>query len=236
MKFFFSEKGSKGMKISEFLHVDNVEKIHVCGIAKLHEAIFGKPFPDESYEKKFKEHNIYVFGYFEDEVLVGYTLVVDQQQDENLYAWYGGILPQYQAHGITAQMLDILVEKAKEFGYKSISLATTNCRPNMLRLAIKFGFDIVDIKKRDYGEGNKIYFKYYIKPESQLEIDFSDDRYNCPAYLESVLIGALKNNCVLIRFIDVKDENIQAVHYVMNYCKKFIHVPKFEVKCINFSN
>ena len=139
-------------------------------IAPLHQVVFGRPFPYESYNKKLKEHKVYLYAYFEKESIIGYSIVIDQAEEKNLYAWYGGLLPEYQGNGITIRFFDIMVMRARELNYQSITLASTNCRPHMLRLAIKYGFDIYDLKKRDYGEGNKIYFRFPILPDTKLTI------------------------------------------------------------------
>ena len=46
-----------------------------------------------------------------------------------------------------------------------MTVASSNIRPHMLILAIKMGFDIYELKKRESGEGNKIYFKYKLFPQ-----------------------------------------------------------------------
>lgn len=220
------------MKILEITQACDIKSIYEFGIAAIHEAVFNQPFPEQSYEKKANDHKIYVYGYYESTKLVGYTIVVDQHEDKNLYAWYGGLLAEYQGRGVTIKMFDVMVQKARELGYNSISLATTNRRPNMLRLAIKYGFDIVDIKKRETGEGNKVYFKYYIRPESHLEINLNEDgKKKHPVEIEPMLVNAHKNNCTLIRFVGLKDEEDQkTVNYAMHYCQKFVRVPKIEVE------
>ena len=197
----------------------------LCDVPRLHREIFGEDFPYESYREKLKFHKVYIYVYYEDVNAIGYSLVIDQAEEKNLYAWYGGLLPAYQGNGLTSQFFDMMVEKARDFGYKSISLATTNARPNMLRLAIKYGFDIVDVKKRDTGEENKIYFKFFVHESvEELEIALNQDGRKTPlADIERMLVRAYKSNCSKIYLTNVLyDEDIATIKYVIAYCKKFM--------------
>lgn len=209
------------------IEVDTIDT--VVGI---HEKIFGESFPYENYRRKKMTNKLYVYGYYRDGLLIGYSIVIDQKDEKNLYAWYGGVLPEFQGNGITVDFFNILVKKAESIGYSSISLATTNCRPNMLRLAIKYGFDIYDIKKREDGEGNKIYFKFCVFPQMTLEICLAD--VETPKVrvsdLEKQLVYAYKHNCKKIIFWGVHTlEQQEIVTYVKRYCKNFLRKIQFEV-------
>lgn len=210
-----------------------IELNSVAPVIPIHEKVFGESFPYESYAKKLQNHSAYIYGYYIDDEIVGYSIIIGEQQEKNLYAWYGGLLPEYQGHGVTVQFFDIMCEKARELNYISISLATTNCRPNMLRLAIKYGFDICDIKKRDYGEGNKIYFKYYIHPQTSFIISLRTEnnaRLNI-SDLEKLLVTSYKNNCNRIVFNDVLDiEDKKVILYAKRYCSKFLRKIEFELQ------
>lgn len=127
-------------------------------IEELHEKIFGYEFPLESFYKKTKKFDVLVFIYEEKGENIGYSIVVDKEEQKTLYAWYGGILSEYQSKGITKKFFDMIVDVAREKSYNSITVATSNLRPHMLTFAINSGFDICDIKKRDTGEGKKLTF------------------------------------------------------------------------------
>lgn len=141
----------------EFIKTDNIEDI-----LDLHKQIFEFDFPIESYYKKRKAYELLIYLYIEEGECVGYSIIVDQSEIKNLYAWYGGVVPCRQGCGINSLFLDELIKEATNKKYDSVTLATTNSRPNMIILAVRKGFKIYDLKKRDYGEGNKIYFKYLI--------------------------------------------------------------------------
>ena len=159
---------------------------------------------------------------------IGVSIVVDQEDKKNLYAWYGGVLPEYQGRGITQIFFDKLINLAKEKEYDSVSLATSNIRPHMLRLAIKMGFDIVDLKKRETGEGNKIYFEYKILPETTEEISLKENEKDISfVQIEEKLVSAYKNNCVLLK-INCND-NFEALMYTVKYCNSFVRKPKIQI-------
>ena len=195
-------------------------------VLPLHEEIFGTKFPLNSYYKKRKEYNVYIYVYEENSELIGYSIIVDQADIKNLYAWYGGVLPQVQGTGITSIFFDKLINLAEQMEYKSVTVATYNTRPHMLQFAIKKGFDIYDIKKRDYGSGNKIYFRYLIKPPSSLNINLIDTKgkFVSPAEIEENIVTAYKNNCKKIYFSGVK--NYKTLEYAVKYCNSFCDKPE----------
>lgn len=199
-------------------------------IAPLHKLIFGSEFPYESFYKKQSDYPVYMYAYYDGENITGYSIIIDQKNDKNLYAWYGGLLPKYQGNGVTISFFNIMVQRARQMNYNSVTLATTNCRPHMLRLAIKFGFDIYDMKKRDYGEGNKIYFKYKILPESAIVIDlYPNSEKIKEVEVEKILVLAYKNNCKKITITNIKNhDDIDIIEYCIRYCNSFIHKPYLE--------
>lgn len=194
-------------------------------IIPLHKEIFGTDFPINSYYKKKKEHNLYIFVYEYGSILFGYSIIVDQSLEKNLYAWYGGVLPNAQGQGITNLFFDKLIELAIQKGYVSVTVASYNTRPHMLRFAIKKGFDIFDIKKRDYGYGDKIYFRYLINPPSIRTFKLiENERYVKPAELELELVKAYKSNCKT--FIYEGTSNYETLYYAIIYCNSFADRPK----------
>ena len=198
-------------------------------IPKIHEEIFGEAFPYEKYEKKRFRNDVYLYGYYDD-VLVGYTIVVDQKDKDDLYAWYGGTLPKYQGSKTTEQMFDTLVEKAKTLGRKSISVVITNEHPNMIRFAVKYGFEIVDLKKNFLESENKIYFKFTVHEPTEITISLNEIRGKIKmAELEKILVNAYRTNCTRVNLVNVRDaEDMQTVSFVISYCKGLLR--KMDVK------
>lgn len=213
-----------------------IKEIHDINIIlSIHKKIFGKEFPISSYYKKSDTNNLYIFIYEEENELIGYSIIVDQANEKNLYAWYGGVLPEFQGRGITKAFFDRLINIAKEKEYNSITMATSNARPHMLTLAIKMGFDIVDLKKREYGEGNKIYLKYRIMPPYIEEISFEENGHMITlVQVEEKIVRAYKNNCVILKINC--NENLEALKYAVRYCNSFLRKPKILINLQHFSN
>lgn len=211
------------------MKVELIKEISV--ILPLHKQIFGKEFPMTSYVKKGKNNKFYMFIYKLEELIVGYSIIVRQEEISNLYAWYGGVLPEYQNRGINREFLEYLLCFAREKGYSSVTLASSNMRPHMLRLAIKLGFDIDDIKKRTTGDGNKIYFKYRIFPDNLQRISLKNVEENAIYFadLERKAVEIFKSNCTKLEIVDVNELGLK---YFLRYLNSFTRQPKITIKTV----
>ncbi len=202
--------------------IKEIQDINI--IIPLHVEIFGKAFPISSYYKKCKTNKLYIFVYEEDSDLIGYSIIVDQNQEKNMYAWYGGVLPKFQGKGITQIFFENLIELAREKDYLSVTVASSNIRPHMLILAIKMGFDIYELKKREGGEGNKIYFKYKLFPQhTEIILLEENGRRLKPVEIEEKLVRAYKSNSTSIKFDYTGNSN--ALIYALKYCNSFSRRP-----------
>lgn len=207
--------------------IKEIKDINV--IIPLHEEIFGKAFPISSYYKKCKTNKLYIYVYEYNSSLIGYSIIVDQNDEKNMYAWYGGVLPKFQGKGITQTFFDNLIAVARKKDYSSVTLASSNIRPHMLRLAIKMGFDIYDLKKREDGEGNKIYFRYKLFPPHHEIIPLTENgRMIKPVEIEEKLVRAYKSNSISIKF--VYNGNIDTLIYALMYCNSFSKRPKILIE------
>ena len=210
--------------------IKQIDDVNV--IIPLHKEIFETDFPLDSYYKKMRSYELYIFVYEDNSKLLGYSIIVDQSAIKNLYAWYGGVLPVAQGQGITNIFFSKLIELATEKKYVSVTVASYNTRPHMLRFAIKKGFDIYDIKKRDYGSGNKIYFRYLINPPSTITFELIDSgRYIKPAEIEATMVNAYKNNCQTFYFKGA--QNYETLQYAIKYCNGFADRPKIVISIEN---
>ena len=102
-------------------------------------------------------------------------------------------------------------------------------RPHMLRLAIKLGFDIDDIKKRTTGDGNKIYFKYRIFPDNIQRISLKNVEENAIyfANLERKAVEIFKSNCTKLEIVDVNELGLK---YFLRYLNSFTRQPEIVIK------
>ena len=81
------------------------------------------------------------------------------------------------------------------------------------------------LKKREHGEGNKIYFKYKILPPYTEEISFVEDGKTIKfVQIEEKLVRAYKNNCTLLKLNC--NNNTLALAYAIRYCNSFLKKPK----------
>lgn len=203
-----------------------IKKVNdINDILLVHKEIFGIDFPIESYYKKLKFHEVPIFVYINQNEIIGYSIVVDEKEDKNLYAWYGGVLPEYQGKKVTKKFFDKLVDIAKEKKYLSITVATSNLRPHMLKFAISYGFDIYDVKKRYSGEGNKIYFIYNISSNKEKNMYLvRNGIYIKPVEIELDIVKAYKLNYNILNFYGI--ENEKTLIYAIKYCNDLLKIPE----------
>ena len=64
------------------MKIKEIQDINI--IIPLHLEIFGKDFPIASYFKKSKTNKLYIFVYEEHLNLIGYSIIVDQNQEKNM--------------------------------------------------------------------------------------------------------------------------------------------------------
>ena len=198
-------------------------------IQDLNKEIFGFDFSEDIFNHKRKKYPIKMYIYEDDKKYIGYSLVVDEYDKKNYYAWYGGVIAGFQGKKITSNFFEFLISLARENDYHSVTLATHNNKPHMLILAIKMGFDIYNIKIRDDENGNKIYLKYVINKENkEKEIDLVDYSF---IGLERLIVNIYKANYVSVRIN--KYDNIDKLIYLLNYFSSFEFVPTIFIKKTN---
>ena len=78
---------------------------------------------------------------------VGYKLGYEREGD--FYSWLGGVLPAYRRRGVATWLADYQEAWAKKAGYRRIRMKTQNCFPNMIIMAVKRGFQVVEFDARD---------------------------------------------------------------------------------------
>lgn len=92
----------------------------------------------ESFQKKIKlGYSLHKIGFYEDEILVGYCIIIHNDEKSSLHAWVGGVLPAFQGRGFFSQFYDWLIQLARASGYHYVTGNTDNYKPNMLTLLIK---------------------------------------------------------------------------------------------------
>jgi len=214
----------------EIIKTENINTV-----LPLHNEIFHMDFPLDSYYKKLKKYPLHIFVYKENEKDIGYSIIIEENDKKNLYAWYGGVLPEYQGKGITKNFFNFLISFASNLDFESVTVATNNKRPHMIVLATKLGFNIYDLKKRNPIEDNKIYFKYSIDRNESVTLSLAHVTF---AQIEQFIVSSYKKNNQEISFY-YDDSNYLKLKYIIDYCQSFAIPPQILLyidECRSFSD
>ena len=87
---------------------------------------------------------------------VGFKVGYERDPDGSFYSWLGGVLPKFRTLGIAKQLADAQEKWAWERGYHTVRFKTRNSHTAMQIFALKNGFKIIDLKKRDKLEEHRI--------------------------------------------------------------------------------
>jgi len=213
-------------------------------IKQLHKQIFESEFPEQDFFKKLKTRVLDIYLFDQDKTTIGYSIVYNQKKERNYHLWLGGILPSFQGKGYHGQFLDKMVGIAGLNEYKTLTVASYNHRPNMLRLVIKKGFKIIGTEEGSYGDKIKIKFKYFITAKNEIRISLTNVcNFKCffchnegldaesPATLsnnklEKILDQAALNNCSSITFTGGEPViNKDALSFAIDFCNKLTVKP-----------
>ena len=159
--------------------IKEVQNINL--ILEVHKKIYLNPFPLKSLEsKKERGNNIINYEFWEDNIVIGYCIIIDKKEEKTLHAWVGGIIPQFQGKGYFSEFYDWLKELGKSKKYKYITGNTDNYKFNIIRMMIKKGFYILSTGKSNYGDGIKIYLRYDICEERSIRLSLTSKcNLNC---------------------------------------------------------
>lgn len=121
------------------------------------------PFTDEFYQQ-IKSGNRLSFAYIINGEFIGQgDLVLDKDgytiPNERVYLSRLIVKKEYRGKGIGSLITDFLIDKAKEMGYREISLGVDCNNENALHLYEKNGFKIYAQGKDEYGEFYKMFKK-----------------------------------------------------------------------------
>lgn len=119
------------------------------------------PFTDEFYQE-IKSGNRISFVYKIDGEFIGQgDLVLEKDgytiPNERMYLSRLIVKKEYRNRGIGSQITDFLIDKAKDLGYREISLGVDCDNENALHLYKKKGFEIYAQSKDEYGEFYKMF-------------------------------------------------------------------------------
>ena len=76
--------------------------------------------------------------------------------DGSIYSWLGGVLPPYRKQGIALLLQEKLETEARKRFFRSIRMKTRNQHVDMLRFALKHGFQICGFQEKELLEEARI--------------------------------------------------------------------------------
>lgn len=167
-------------RISEaFLMIFKMTK-QLDKIKELHSQIFTDAFPEHKYYKRInKGQKIFSFIFLDDGGnAAGYAIVVENVP--NLHLWLGGILPSFRNMGIMGKFFKFIEDFALKNNYQWLTLHTDNSKINLLRMALKHGFDIYDTCASDYVNGTGLCLRHRVTPPLNIRIALTNRcNYKC---------------------------------------------------------
>lgn len=111
----------------------------------------------KQYLNRLRNRKYSIFFAIEDNKVVGYAVSYDK--GDKFYVWTIAVLKEYRNRGIAKELLQKSIETGKEFGYRKVYLKTRNIFKNMIFLALKSGFKIVNVTKKEDVEQNRIWME-----------------------------------------------------------------------------
>ncbi|MEM7657662.1 MAG: GNAT family N-acetyltransferase, partial [Bacteroidota bacterium] len=79
------------------------------------------------------------------------------------YSWLGGVLPPFRRKGIGNHLSEVMESLAAEAGFSHIWFKTRNRYPEMLRLGIRRGYQIVKLEPQPNVMDYRIFLRKSLK-------------------------------------------------------------------------
>lgn len=121
---------------------------HVNAIHRVEESCFQSPWSENTIEALLNSNNAQCFGYFEDDVLVGYIAlewVLDEGSLTNL-----AVLPAFRRRGIAEKLTVALIEEAQRLNLQLVTLEVRVSNTPASNLYRKMGFEEVGVRRGYY--------------------------------------------------------------------------------------
>lgn len=120
------------------------------GIVELDKVVFGLSRTPEEVEDKLRlQKDVHIsVAIITDGKLVGYG--IGYEEKGKYYLWSLAVLPEYRRKGIGSEIIEEQISFAKEKGYASFFVKTSNKWKEMLRLLLRKGFNIIGFKEHEW--------------------------------------------------------------------------------------
>ena len=116
---------------------------------------FKDPYRQSEYNTRLKGKKYLALVATSHKRLVGFKLGYGIE-NETLYSWFGGVLPNYRQCGVAKLLAKYQEEWAKKQGFCRVRVKTRNSFTPMLLFAIKSGFYIVDLERHSESKEHRI--------------------------------------------------------------------------------
>lgn len=122
-------------------------------IVELDRIVFGLSRTSEEIEDKLRlQKDVHItVATITDGKLVGYG--IGYERKGKYYLWSLAVLPEYRKKGIGSDVIEEQARFAKERGYPSFLVKTSNRWKEMLRMLLKKGFNIIGFKEHEWEDG-----------------------------------------------------------------------------------
>lgn len=118
---------------------------------------FKIPYTKKQYLNRLRDRKYSIFFAIDEGKTVGYA--VSYGKGDKFYIWTVAVLKDYRGKGVAKELLENSIEAGKEFGYRKVFLKTRNTFKNMIFLALKFGFKITNVTKKEDTNQNRIWME-----------------------------------------------------------------------------
>jgi ribosomal-protein-alanine N-acetyltransferase len=118
---------------------------------------FKTPYTKNKYLSRLKNRKYSIFFAIEKNKEIGYA--VSYGKSDKFYIWTIAVLEEYRDKGVAKELLENSIAAGKELGYNKVYLKTRNTFQNMIFLALKFGFKIVNLTKKENEDENVIWME-----------------------------------------------------------------------------
>jgi len=155
---FFSDVEINGAKrprfekiMFDFKVTENLTETELAQVRELHQVCFGSVVGEDFFQTKLALHKrcFSVLAY-EGEKLLGYKIGYALGADL-FYSWLGAVEPDHRHLGLASELLLRQHQWCREQGFSRIETRTRNKFLSMLRLNLKYGFEITGMLTDDRG-------------------------------------------------------------------------------------
>ncbi|UII26516.1 GNAT family N-acetyltransferase [Fulvivirga maritima] len=116
---------------------------------------FKDPYQLADYQNRLKGIKHLLLKAMVNDQAVGFKIGYDLGH-HIFYSWFGAVLPNYRQYGVAKKLAETQEEWAKNNNFHFIRVKTRNHFKPMLIFALKSGFSIIDIEKKEKTEEHRI--------------------------------------------------------------------------------